>query len=115
MSLTPRERAVLVLAQKGHPPREIADALGMKVPTASWYLQNLRKAGHPVPFFRQGRPPQVAVETSILSIPSSVLSGLQPDASRRGMEVGPFVCRLLDAIASDGLVDAILDDKGGRS
>lgn len=46
-----------------------------------------------------------------LSIPRTVIDALDPHAQRRGVPVAELVNRLLETIATESMVDAVLDDK----
>jgi len=44
-------------------------------------------------------------------IPSPIATVLQPHAKRRGIPVATLVQRIIEAVANDDIVDAVLDDK----
>lgn len=45
-------------------------------------------------------------------IPKAVLATLSPAAKKRGLNAETLVYLLIDRIAEDGIVDAVLDDAG---
>ncbi len=55
-----------------------------------------------------GVPPPLTVEVA-----PDVIRGLRPEAARRGLSVAALVRDLLDVVAADQLVGAILDDADG--
>ncbi len=55
-------------------------------------------------------PPPVQIELEI-----DLVRRLRPEAARRGVSVAALVRDLLDVVAADQLVDAILDDTDSES
>lgn len=107
-----RERCIS-MAQKNIAPPDIACALKIAPGTVHGYLSDARKAGVAVPYFKwnSGR-----THTGLIATMSQEAAELlRPDAAARGLSTERLAARLLEAIARDHMVDAILDDEVARN
>lgn len=100
------KEAIINLGVTGMLPSEIAIRLGRPVTTVYAYLAEGRNEGHPIPRHKghgnRGR--------AFILPPMDVVRALQPHAERRGVSVRELGLQLLETIADEGLVDAILDE-----
>jgi transposase len=100
---------VLMLARKGLPPREIARRFGITANSVSCRLHYWRKQGVALPAPKVGRPKGTA-RAHLTRTTRQLHEDLQPYAARRCLTVKELCRRILNAVAEDDLVDAILDD-----
>ncbi len=104
-----RTAAVLALLGEGRKPREVAVMLGIEPSRVS----NLAWSGRLVKGRRTAdRMPRAVVRGGKTMVVSrETLALLEQDADRRGITVNELARRLLDRIAQDRLVVAVLDDE----
>jgi len=86
---------------------EIAKRLGLLESTVSSHIDYARKK-RGLPPLRKRRPSETAART--VAVPRDVLAALGPAAARRGITINELARQLLEAIADDDIVDAVLDD-----
>ncbi len=105
-----RTEAVVGLRAQGVPTREIARKLGIAIKTVSALERSgARKAG-----VRVAEPRGLTTEGGQAVVVSlDALRALRPHAAKRNLSVNALVRRLIDTVADEGMVDAVLDD-GGR-
>lgn len=97
------------MARQGVPPRQIASRLSLRAGTVRSYISKARRAGEDIPLFPTGRPDTCTCGHS-LAIEQEFMARLAPHAHSRGMTVRVLARLLLEQIARDGLVEAVLDD-----
>ncbi len=103
----PGRKQVVDMAIKGVRPAEIATRTGLSINTIYCDLSAARKDGVDIPKFTTGRARGLSKGRRVtLSVPRS----LEAQAILRGINTGQLAELLLARIASDNLVDAILDD-----
>lgn len=103
---TPR---VIELACAGIPPRRIAPQMGLSVHAVYQRLSEARRQGIEIPRFG-GRPG--GYSRIVLDLASTDLKErLEAVAAERGDRPCDLVLCLLDAILTDNLVEAVLDDR----
>lgn len=111
--MTPAERT-LELAMKGLGPAEISRRTGRSVGAVKAAIARARKAGDlDAGHMKTGRKPMDGEPTEPIQIRAKawVADYLQPHAEARGITVNRLASRILEAIAADEIVDAVLDDK----
>lgn len=84
--------AAAALARQGLGETEIARRLDVKVKTVSTVLYRVQQRG------------------MTLRLPHDAADGLATSAEARGVTLEDLACRVLEAVARDGLLDAVLDD-----
>lgn len=99
------------LAKAGHPPAEIAVALGISPRSAHDFLKYARHKGHSIPAFKRGHPRPVG-KYRVIHVRRDALEALASIARGMGLNTAQLAADLLMVIATDDLVDAILD-RGG--
>ena len=104
-----RTAAVVDLKLKGFTSRQIAERLGIEVTTVSALECSARRSvsalGHPV------KPRRSGIELSF-----DLRSELRSAAALRGLSVETLALLILERVAYENLIDAVLDDgKGKRS
>ena len=92
--------AAAALRKKGVPLAKIAEALDTTPQAVGALLAGVR---------RRQRLREIR-----LAVARETFDGLALHARRRGIGVGELARRLLETIADDDMVDAILDDRDGR-
>lgn len=98
-----RTAAVLALRDQGMKNPEIASRIGIDGKTVAALLCNRGQ--------REGGVSQPATPRATgLIVPADVVSDLRAHAMRRSISVDRLILTLLERIAIDGLVDAVLDD-----
>jgi DNA-binding transcriptional regulator LsrR (DeoR family) len=97
---------VLMLARKGHPPREIADLMGMSKNTANWHLQDARAQGEVVPRFRRGGTTRAQVRPCLSPELSKALIA---EARLRRVSPSELAVMVIEACVADNLFAAVLD------
>lgn len=108
ISVLTRER-VVALAKQGIPPRGIRVVFPGTLGIYDIYgiLQEARKTDRTIPNFKSGnRGKRLYVELS-----PEVLERLYDAAQRRKITTTQISADLLTALAIDGLIDAVLDDR----
>jgi transposase len=102
---------VIAAARSGLRPREIAEGYGgaVSINTIYGWLSEARMAGADVPLFPAGRRPGEG-DHRLMPIARSLLPRLEAAAAARGIETRDLVERVLQAVLSDNLIDAVLDD-----
>lgn len=106
-----RSAAVLSLLSEGLTTRDIAARLSISTATVSALAISARRARDDGR--RQKRPSEALARTVVIT--TDVLSALRPHAAKRDITVNALVRRLIETIADEGMVDAILDDGGDQS
>ena len=94
------------LALSGVSPEQIAERLGLKLSTIQTYVCEARALGMPAPPrfsrpYKQRWPQNIGPEAR---------AALKPQAKARGMTIGQLAVALVEAVARDGLIQAVLDD-----
>ncbi|MGD9862564.1 MAG: hypothetical protein AB7S99_05060 [Pseudodonghicola sp.] len=107
---SPTYSRVVALAKDGMPPRKIAVELGIAPRSAHDYLKTARRNGETIPRFDGGGRPVGEYRT--LHIKREALEKLATIANERGVQTIQLAADLLNTIAEDDLVDAVLD-RGG--
>ena len=103
-----RTEAMFALRRQGKTDREIAAALGVALKTLSALEASAaRKRGAAEPSAR-GRTVEVG---AAIYIPSEALKALRPHAERRNLSVNALVRRIVETVADEGMIDAVLDDR----
>jgi hypothetical protein len=98
--------AVLALREEGIAPSIIAQRLGIQVKSVSALICSARRR-------RQPGEAKASPQPTGLIVPLATRHDLRPHAARRNMSTDRLILELLDRVATDGLVDAILDDRDG--
>lgn len=106
---TERYRQVVAMALQHTPPRVIADRLELDPEAVHYELRKARTNGVEIPPFRCGRSPR---EFRTLRLAPVCMRPLVAHAQARRMPTVKLAERLLERIAADDLVDAVLDDGG---
>lgn len=96
-----RTEAVQALRAQKLSTREIARRIGVEVKTVSALEQSGERP-------RRVRPTEEMGRTVVVSI--DVLDALRPHAERRGLSVNALVRRIVETVADEAMVDAVLDD-----
>lgn len=105
-----RTDAVLALRANGLTTSAIAARIGIESTTVTALEASARRRS--ASRTHAPRPPQ---RPDAIPIDSQTLRALRPHAARRQISVPQLVRRLLDLMVDDSLVDALLDDDGGRA
>ncbi len=98
-----RTAAVLSLFESGLRFPQIARKIG--IPEKS--VQGLYYCG--LRHDRRGRPGERMARTIV--VPNDILGALNEPAARRGISVNELARRILDTVAFEKMVDAVLDDE----
>jgi DNA-binding CsgD family transcriptional regulator len=106
--LNPAVLVAVDLAKRGMTTSQIAQSMGIKPNTASNYLGDARRFGLDVPKCKPG--PITRTGLSTIRVSTDLVAKLRPYAAARRMNISDLAAQLLEEIATDGLVDAILDD-----
>ncbi len=106
--MTTRQQ-VIDLALQNTPPRDIAVMLNRTRATVYHYLFLARRAGVNIPEFRGGARITTA---GYMHISNDTAALLRPHAARRGIPPRDLARRILETVAGNDLVDAVLDDGG---
>jgi len=101
---------VVKLARQEIRPKDIAARLGLHQQTVYEHIRNARAKGEDLPRFSPAGVPKQKRSVQLLA---EVREELEPHAAVRGLSPLELAERLLERVAHDQLVDAILDD--GRS
>ena len=103
-----RTDAVAALRAQGLSTRAIADRIGIEPKTVTALeASRARRGAEPAPRIR-------AEYRNVIPVDPDTLVALRPHAARRGISVQLLIQQLLMILADDDLVDALLDDDGGR-
>lgn len=100
-----RTEAVLGLRREGLSAPQIADKIGIDVKAVAALEAS---AG------RRGGVRRPADRGRVVLLPAETLRALGPAAAQRGITANCLARRIVKAVVADGLVDAVLDDVGGR-
>lgn len=100
------------MAQQGIPPRDIAAHFNVSNERVWNLLSNARRSGHDIPRFHGGWVRDSRLSWCQVGLPPMARAALAAAAERRGLKVNDLAARLLEVIALDGMVDAVLDDGG---
>jgi hypothetical protein len=111
-----RTEAVLALSAEGLAPAVIAGRIGISVNAVTGLVSSAARSKH-----RRAMEAARAAPTAMgqdvspssrldVSFPQTTLRRLRPFASRRGISVGTLIQRIVFEVASEGMVDAVLDD-----
>lgn len=98
-----RTAAVMALRAEGLRPGAVAQRLGLPHKVVAALECSARRAQRPA------RPSETSGRTVVL--PIDVLDSLAGPAAERGVHVNELVRSIVEAVADDGLVDAVLDDR----
>jgi len=101
-----QQAAVRALLLEGRSRHEIAEAIGRGLDAVSAVISNLKAKGELPEDFETGARPSHAIHVG-----KETLRLLAPHAARRKTEPAALARKLLDTIAREGLVNAILDDR----
>lgn len=93
-----RTAAILALRDQGLSPRKVADAIGEPLGVVQVHERSGRRAQHR----RKG---------TLFVLSPEQHGHLLPAAHARGVTVTDLLGQIVAAIAADGLVDAVLDDR----
>ena len=96
-----RTEAVQALRSQNLPTHEIARRLGVEVKTVTALEHSGARA-------RRLRPAEAMGRTVV--VPIDVLDALRPQAERRGLSVNALVRLIVETVADEAMVDAVLDD-----
>lgn len=96
-----RTAAVAALRQQGCGTAEIAARIGINEGAVTALEASGRRP-------RAARPAEAQGRTVLF--PADILDRLRPDAERRGISVNELARRIVEAVAEDRMVDAVLDD-----
>ena len=97
-----RTEAMFALRRQGKTDRQIAAAMGVSVKTLSALAQSADRKRAPRPAEDMGRT---------VVVPIGVLDALKPHAERRNLSVNALVRRIVETVADEGMIDAVLDDR----
>lgn len=111
----PRRQLVIDLATEGVRPADIAVRLGITTNTVSNHLSQARAAGHHVEKFKPGPDPKKRADRYTIYLSVTAQSQLSKDAALRGTQPALLLRRFVHVVLTEGMVNAILDDCGGRS
>jgi len=100
-----RTEAAQALIAQGLSRRAIASHFGCSPNTISSLLACAQK--------RIYRPNGDAPNRTVL-IPTDVLAALAPHALKRGLHANALARLIVETVAEEGMVDAVLDDGGGK-
>lgn len=95
-----RTAAVQALRAQGLDDRTIAERIGIAVGTVGALAASGR---------RRQRPAEANGRTVLF--PADILDRLGPAASERHISANELARRIVEAVADDGLIDAVLDDR----
>ena len=96
-----RTAAVQALAANGLHTSEIARRIGIEEKSVSALLCSARRSKRPAE--KNGRT---------VLFPIDILNALRIAAAKRNISVNELARRIVEAVADDGLIDAVLDDGG---
>ncbi|MCR5855969.1 hypothetical protein [Mesorhizobium sp. J428] len=101
-----RTEAVLAMRRQGRTTREIAEAIGIDVKTVS----ALECSAARWPKHAGDHVPRPSFDV-VASISLNTRQRLRPAAAARQMNVEQLMRLIIEKVAEDGLVDAVLDDR----
>jgi len=102
-----KSAAILTLARKGLRIAEIAALVGSTPNAVHARISQLRREGHNIPHL-------LGAGVFNVPVPDDVLGALDYEATARGVSHRVLAGRILTAVLTEGLVDAVLDDGGER-
>lgn len=105
-----RSDHVLALAKRGVRPCEIAEQTGLSSNAVYTRLAYYRRHGCDIPRFTGGPRKNGTARLYITDVAPDLRNLLEPHAARRDQTINELARDLLDMVAREGLVDAILDD-----
>lgn len=100
-----RDRQIAALAAAGMWPSDIARKIGLSAKAVRAIITAARKNGHDIPRVNGQIYRHVA-------IPASLFDSLTGPAKARSMTRAELAHRIIARVVMDGLVEAIVDDKG---
>lgn len=110
MTIVERNERIVAMALDNVPPREIATLFDIGPGVVSNILSLARKAGVEVPRFGRGwRAPR----SRHIVVSLGTLQELAPDARKRNTTTVSLARLIVETVAAEGLVDAVLDDAHG--
>lgn len=95
---------VAELAQKGLTKAQIAERMGLKAETVSTYLTEARNLGMPAPPLRHSSTRWTK------HVSREAKQALRSHWISREMSMTQLLVAIVEAVARDGLVDAVMDD-----
>lgn len=105
---------VVALAKQGIPPRDIARILERPYASVKTYVADARRAGTYIPDFRTLTNTRKADrDREFVGVSRAIWDALAPHAEVRSIRPSQLITMILDAVAHDQLVNAILDDGEG--
>ena len=111
-SRDPQIDDIRALALRGVRPGDIAERLGVSRQRVYMRVGWLRRMGCDIPEFPRGPLRRDGKrQFRVRGVEADLLEQLAPHAEARGLSAPALAGRLLNVIARDGLVDAILDDE----
>ncbi|SIO36723.1 hypothetical protein SAMN05444722_1702 [Rhodovulum sp. ES.010] len=111
----PFRDAAIAAAKAGKRPGEIAAEFDAPVSAIYQILKDARRGGHAIPRFNTAPRPRPGECWLRVRVAVATRRKLERAAEARGLSVSELSARLLDAVASDGLIDAVLDDGEGSA
>lgn len=100
-----KSAAILALARKGLRPAEIAPMIGSTPNAVQARISQLRRMGHRIPHLYGAGIYRIPISEHVLNV-------LDYEAAARGLSHPDLAGRILDSVLSEGLIDAVLDDRG---
>jgi DNA-binding CsgD family transcriptional regulator len=101
---------VLDLFEAGKHTKEIAVVCEMRVRDVRRQIEQARARGDPRAA-RRKTPIRLCADAFFIELPQSAHRKIREAALRRGLDEAELTCRLVEILAHDNLIDAILDDE----
>lgn len=103
-----RTEAALHLQAQGLGPTEIGRRLGISAGAAGGLTASITRQRQP----RSAQAPRTLRTDAQFAI--GTRQKLRPFAAKRGISLETLILQIVDTVANEGLVDAILDDQEGQ-
>lgn len=104
-----KTEAVLALRAQGLATRDIARKIGIEPKSVSALEASAQRSKGRASERRWSDSPSTLKQHTV-TIDNDTLIALRPHAARRSMSVNQLVRAMIDIVADDGLIDALLDD-----